>query len=104
MHILGYVAAAEFAMAPLGALHPAITVQYGRPYRDSLPRNTDLLARARGLLRHSKNKTTRMTPAQQEDAADKRRAIGALRAPSSSRRLQLILVLDGPTMRPEGTD
>ena len=33
--------------------------------------------------------------AQQQDAADKRRAIGALRAPSLSRRLQLILVLCG---------
>ena len=30
--------------------------------------------------------------AQQQDAADKRRAIEALRAPSSGRRLQLILV------------
>jgi hypothetical protein len=33
--------------------------------------------------------------AEQQDAADKRRAIGALRAPSSMRRLQLILVFDG---------
>jgi hypothetical protein len=33
---------------------------------------------------------------EQQDAADKRRAIGALRAPSLSRRLQLILVLCGP--------
>ena len=32
---------------------------------------------------------------EQQDAADKRRAIGALRAPSSMRRLQLILVLSG---------
>jgi hypothetical protein len=31
---------------------------------------------------------------EQQDAADKRRAIGALRAPSSMRRLQLILVLN----------
>jgi hypothetical protein len=31
--------------------------------------------------------------AEQQDAADKRRAIGALRAPSLMRRLQLILVL-----------
>ncbi len=35
--------------------------------------------------------------AEQQDAADKRRAIGALRAPSSMRRLQLILVLGRPT-------
>ena len=33
-----------------------------------------------------------MRAAEQQDAADKRRAVGALRAPSSSRRLQLILV------------
>ncbi len=34
---------------------------------------------------------------EQQDAADKRRAIGALRATSSSRRLQLISMLDGRT-------
>jgi hypothetical protein len=38
--------------------------------------------------------------AQRQDAADKRRAIGALRAPSLSRRLQLILVFDGRTEMP----
>jgi hypothetical protein len=38
-----------------------------------------------------------MRAAEQQDAAGKRRAIGALRAPSSSRRLQLILVLCGPS-------
>ena len=32
---------------------------------------------------------------EQQDAADKRQAIGALRAPSLSRRLQLILVFYG---------
>jgi hypothetical protein len=32
---------------------------------------------------------------EQQDAADKRRANGALRAPSLSRRLQLILVFAG---------
>ena len=34
-----------------------------------------------------------MNAVEQRDAADKRQAIGALRAPSLSRRLQLILVL-----------
>jgi hypothetical protein len=34
---------------------------------------------------------------EQQDAADKRRAIGTLRAPSLSRRLQLNPVLDRPT-------
>ena len=39
---------------------------------------------------------------EQQDAADKRRAIGALRAPSLSRRLQLILGVDRRSPRING--